>query len=388
MENIRGKSYTMAVNKKPEKFEYLTEDISTDVLIVGGGVTGCLLAYFFSKNNIPCVLVEKNTIASGSTSLTTALLEYQLDRNIAELPILEDDVITAYKLNLEAIDEIENFSKKFGNDFYFNRTNSVLFTNKTADIGALKQEFETRINHGFNVSFNTDNNYDFENKANITAFNGGAELDPFLFSHSLLRESKNCKIYEHTEIKDIIYSKKVTSTTDYGSKITSNIVISSVGFSTEFFSNRNFGTKMSTFSIITKPIDDLKPFSGIFRDNESIYTYFRKTHDNRIIIGGEDCDHYQGLHNDQVIAKSHKNLELKLNDMLGNFNIEFKNSGTFMTTKDDLGYIGIDPSCEKLWYNYGFGANGLLFATIGARYLADLYKGFDDLRVHIFKIDR
>ena len=40
MENVRGQSYTLRDNKKPKQFNYLTEDLDTDVLIVGGGITG------------------------------------------------------------------------------------------------------------------------------------------------------------------------------------------------------------------------------------------------------------------------------------------------------------------------------------------------------------
>ena len=41
----------------------LSQDIKTDIVIVGGGTTGALTAHYFMKQGLNCVLVEKNQIA-------------------------------------------------------------------------------------------------------------------------------------------------------------------------------------------------------------------------------------------------------------------------------------------------------------------------------------
>ncbi len=58
-------------------FPKLNGDISTDVLIIGGGITGILTAYFLKQNGVDCVLVEKHRICSGTTGHTTAKITYQ-----------------------------------------------------------------------------------------------------------------------------------------------------------------------------------------------------------------------------------------------------------------------------------------------------------------------
>lgn len=40
----------------------LSQDIKTDIVIVGGGTTGALTAHYFMKQGLNCVLVEKNQI--------------------------------------------------------------------------------------------------------------------------------------------------------------------------------------------------------------------------------------------------------------------------------------------------------------------------------------
>ena len=39
----------------------LSQDIKTDIVIVGGGITGALTAHYFMKQGLNCVLVEKKS---------------------------------------------------------------------------------------------------------------------------------------------------------------------------------------------------------------------------------------------------------------------------------------------------------------------------------------
>lgn len=58
-------------------FPTLKQDIHTDVLIIGGGMAGILMAYFLQKNHVDYVLVEKGKIGSGTTQNTTAKITAQ-----------------------------------------------------------------------------------------------------------------------------------------------------------------------------------------------------------------------------------------------------------------------------------------------------------------------
>ena len=58
-------------------YDNLKKDITTDVLIIGGGLCGILCAYFLDKAGVDCVVVEGSTIASGITKNTTAKITSQ-----------------------------------------------------------------------------------------------------------------------------------------------------------------------------------------------------------------------------------------------------------------------------------------------------------------------
>ena len=66
-------SDSISISERPT----LSGDITTDVLIIGGGLCGILCAYFLGSKGIDCVLVEGNRIASGITKNTTAKITSQ-----------------------------------------------------------------------------------------------------------------------------------------------------------------------------------------------------------------------------------------------------------------------------------------------------------------------
>ena len=115
--NVKGSSYFYKENSKPKQYEYLTEDIEVDVIIVGGGVGGCLLAYYMSKAGIKVAVLEKYQIASGSTCIATSLLQYELDSNLAGILdyTTESNVIRVYQLCQQALKEIDDFINTYGN---------------------------------------------------------------------------------------------------------------------------------------------------------------------------------------------------------------------------------------------------------------------------------
>lgn len=76
---VQGDCLFTKINQRTKQYEYLAEDIQTDVIIVGGGITGAILGYYFAKSNLQTVVLEKSRIAHGSTSISTALLQYELD---------------------------------------------------------------------------------------------------------------------------------------------------------------------------------------------------------------------------------------------------------------------------------------------------------------------
>ena len=59
-------------NSQKPNFKSLNGDIRTDVLIIGGGITGILTAYMLKESGIDYILAEADEICSKTTQNTTA----------------------------------------------------------------------------------------------------------------------------------------------------------------------------------------------------------------------------------------------------------------------------------------------------------------------------
>ncbi|WP_010297236.1 NAD(P)/FAD-dependent oxidoreductase [Clostridium senegalense] len=396
---VQGNCIFTRINKTIKQYEYLTEDIDTEVIIVGGGVTGTILGHYFSKNNINCVILEKSRIGHGSTSITTSLLQYELDDNAMELKSYTsiENVIKSYELGIKALDEIEEFINEHGNKCDFKRVDSFLYTDKKLENKEMKEEYYIRKEAGLPVEFiDEDNNpFLFDVKGGVIGKNGGAVLDPYKFTQHLIEVSckQGLRAYENTEVLDVQYSENdVTVETVYGYKVKGKIIIAATGYNTGIFTKRAFGTKTTTFNLATKPIDNIENIykNVIIRDNKDPYNYFRTTKDNRLIIGGEDINFIPDIYNKELCNKSYEKLEQRLKSLFPNLNIEieYKYCGAFASTQDNLGFIGKDPTNSKLWYCLGYGANGILFAMLGGMMLSKLYYGEVDKDINLFKVDR
>ncbi len=81
-------------------FPPLEEDASTDVLIIGGGIAGLLLAYRLQNAGIPYLLLEGDRICRGTTGHTTAKLT--VHPGIVYADLLERAGIEAARLYYDA----------------------------------------------------------------------------------------------------------------------------------------------------------------------------------------------------------------------------------------------------------------------------------------------
>lgn len=400
MDYVKGDSIFTSINKVPVQYEYLTEDITTDVAIIGGGVTGAIVSYYFSEAGIDNVVLEANRIGHKSTSVTTSLLQYELDGNIKELHqyLCEEKAIRSYKLSCEALAEVEKLSRTLDNDFDYIKVDSVLYSLSKLDYKSILEEYDTRKKYGFDVTYQRDEEkicgLDF--RCALISKSGGAKIDPYKFTHALLKSSveKGAKIFENTEVKKIIYtSDGVEIITEFNHKIKANKVIIATGYDKSIGTKSDFGENLTTtFNIATSPIDNLDAIYDkyVFRDNEAVYHYFRTTKDKRIIMGGEDVNFPQDMDNCILCEKQYDALE-KLTRSLFNmydFKIDYKYCGAFANTPDNLGFIGSDPQRENQWFCLGYGANGILFAMTGAKILLDIYNGNENKDAELFRVDR
>src|SRR5574344_1634463 len=115
MQLNNGNIYWKNKSKINKVYPYSTHDISSDVLVIGGGITGAITAYFLAKDGANVIVTEKNIIGYGNTIADSAILDYQADLNIGKLEkiIGNKSAKRMYHLCLDAISKIDTINKEF-----------------------------------------------------------------------------------------------------------------------------------------------------------------------------------------------------------------------------------------------------------------------------------
>ena len=99
-------------NGLPANYPSLQRNVSCDAVVVGGGITGALVAVHLAEAGAKTLLIDKRDIGTGSTSASTALLQYEIDVPLRELIKKVGPVAASrsYQLCSGAISKLNNHS--------------------------------------------------------------------------------------------------------------------------------------------------------------------------------------------------------------------------------------------------------------------------------------
>jgi len=379
----------------------LRTQIKADMLIVGGGITGSLIAHQCIEDGYKTILVDKREIANGSTSATTSMLQYEIDMPLYKLisEIGENGAVKSYWACHEAIDKLEALVRQIKSDSGYKRKDSLYFAARRKDVSWLKKEFNARKKYGFSVQWleapEIRQKYHFNNTYGGILSSQGASMDAFRFTHDLLayNQKRGLEIYDKTNIEKVNYQKgNIEARTEYGNIIKAKKIIYCNGYESVNMIKDKFVNLLSTFAIVSERNDqDLSYLnSTLVWNTAKPYIYMRTTDDNRILIGGGDEKFINTEKRDKLLLKKQQDLEKQLQDIFPDpgFRTDFVWAGTFGETKDGLPYIGAHPDFSSAYFVLGFGGNGITFSVTGMDMVSKMLEGKPHPLADYFKFKR
>lgn len=387
--------------KSAMRYSYpsIDQDFNTEILIIGGGITGALIAYKLINEGKKVLLVDRRDICNGSTAASTALLQYEIDIPLHELIKIRglECAVDSYKSGKQAIFDLRTIIETIKSDCEFEFKKSIYYCSYKKDIPFLKHEFKTRKQYGFNVSWLEKSDL---KKMGLNAMaaiesNTAAVMDPYRLANDLLHycQQKGMKIFDRTNITSIQKQKRqLTANTENKFVIRANHIIHCSGYeSTETLTEKIVDLK-STYVIASEALSEIPHAfkNAIFWDTSKPYYYFRVTADNRIIMGGCDEEFKDPAKRDKLLPKKEqillKQFQKKFPDI--NFKIDYSWAGTFGETKDALPYFG-KPNPEKNeHYVLGFGGNGITFSIVGMNSILDSINNKKNRDLEYYKFGR
>jgi len=399
MELTAGYPFSLIKNGIPFEYPKLSKNVRSRVVVIGGGISGALTAYYLTEKGVDCILVDGRSIGLGSTCASTSLLQYELDTPLHLLikQVGEINAIRSYQLCGESIDKLTGIMDRIGFEGYELRR-SLFYTSHKSQLSFIEKELMARRQAGFDVSFlskkEIGENYGMSAEYGILS-EKGATVDAYALTHALLQYSmgKGLQIFDRTGIKDISYNENnVEMKTADGFTLIAEKIVNATGYEIINFISRDIVDLYCTYAVVSENEQEKE---AIWKDRIMIwntdnpYLYLRLTQDNRIIMGGRDM---------RFSHKASRNLyEKKAAQLCSDFEIlfpgrilkaEFAWSGTFGKTKDSLPYIGEFRKTPNAYYALGFGGNGITFSVIAAQIITDQIMGNRNPEAEIFSFDR
>ncbi|MED1204526.1 NAD(P)/FAD-dependent oxidoreductase [Heyndrickxia acidicola] len=379
-----GKYYWPLTLKEPPAYPSLEEDITCDVVIIGGGNSGAQCAYSLMKSGLDVVLVDKRKIGTGSTSVNTALLQYLGDKMLFELvnSFGEEASIQHTKLCQEAIRDIESDSQNMDIDPDFKRRDSLYYASDHAGAEKLQKEFSYLSKHGFSADMLTENEiskrYPFRKESALYIYNDG-EINPFKYNHGLLLKAhqNGVRIFEETRISGQSFQKDIaTFHTDKGHSIKARHAIIAAGYEGLDFKKEKNSILTSSYAVVTNPVDS---FDGWYNqtliwETARPYIYIRTTFDNRIIIGGLDENTMYPDARDSKIPNKKEKLIKEFNKLFPSIDVrpEYYLGAFYGGMHDGLPIIGEYEEYPNCYFLFAYGDNGLVYSRAMAKIIAEV----------------
>ncbi|MDB5284152.1 MAG: dependent oxidoreductase, partial [Bacteroidota bacterium] len=261
--NLRsGDPYWLYRTPFLNNYPALDEDLSTEVAVIGGGISGALAAYELIKAGCRVSLITEGHIGMASTCASTSLLQYEIDTPLNELikKVGRETAVRSYQLCCDSIDKLQKIHEEIGLKKLFRRRKSLLLASRKKDVEDLKQEYAARINAGLDVKWleeeEVKSRFGFEAPAALYS-NVGAETDAYLFTQQLINwcEKRGMKVFDKTTITEInSHRNKVFLKTNEGFQVIAKFVVMATGYEAVKWIDRNIARLHSTYVIISEPV--------------------------------------------------------------------------------------------------------------------------------------
>ncbi len=396
-----GYPYWAVKNGLMQAFPPLDRDASTDIAIVGGGITGALIADALQKAGHQVIVVEQRDIGWGSTAASTALLQYEIDTHMVDLARQygEEAALLAYRSCEQSIPALHKLAKGV-RDVDFASMSSLYYASKRRHRRDLAAEFAMREKHGFKVEWlepaDLQSRYGLSAPAGILS-DTAARIDPYRMAYKLFaRVSKNGGgVHDRCQVDAIDPGpRNVRLKLGNGHLISARHVVLAAGYANARWLPKRIARNRSSYAFITDPIanDVLGPLAHtMVWESARPYLYLRSTGDGRLLVGGDDDSIDIPARRDARVEKKVRALSKRCQQLFPHIDWTptFSWGGTFAETDDGLPFFGPHPALgPRVHFAMAYGGNGITYSMIGAELLVALIEKRRHPLQSLFGFDR
>ncbi|TMI62450.1 MAG: FAD-dependent oxidoreductase [Bacteroidetes bacterium] len=381
-------------------FETLSNDIDTEVLIIGAGIAGLTTAYCLASSGRKVVVIEDGLPGSGESGRTTAHLTNALDDRYYTLQKIfgEEKTKLAAQSHSAAIDWIEETIRKENIDCDFMRLDGYLFLHPTDKKESLQKELEATHAAGLQTEL-IKSIPGIAESGHCIHFPRQGQFHIMKYLNGLAKaiERMGVKIFTNTHaerIKDNVVIANGKTINALNIVVATNSPVNDiVTMHTKQFPYRSYVIAAIIAKGMVKPALwwDTGDQDSTWISQPYHYVRLQSYNDNYdlLISGGEDHKTGQAGKEDIPEEERYKKLiEWTSKRFSAMKEIVYRWSGQVLEPLDSLAFIGKNPGSENIYIITGDSGNGMTHGTIGGILINDLINGKENPWEQIYKPSR
>jgi glycine/D-amino acid oxidase-like deaminating enzyme len=360
-------------------------EFTSEVVIIGGGLTGCATAYACAMAGIETIVLEAARVGQGSSGRSAGLLLPEPGpafRDIAQAHGLRAarSAFQAWRrATLDAAALLRRLGIKCGLD-----PQDALIVGSRDDEKALGREHQARTEAGLDATHLSRKQL----LASAAVDGAGAVkvrdafgVDPYRACLGLARAAiaRGTTIFERSPVKKVKAGRKAVDVIAEGAVLRAQSVVVTTGSATqEFRQLRRHFQRRESYLVLTERMPAtmrkmVGPRAATMADLRSPHHRIRFTDDDRILVGGADQPEVPARARDAVLVQRTGQLMYELLTMypaISGLMPEFGWDVGYGQTADGLPYIGPHRNFPRHLFALGGGGDSVTSAFLAARILA------------------
>ena len=376
--------------ERAPRYRSLSGSHGTSVAIVGGGMTGALIAHAFASAGIATTVLEAGMAGRGSTAASSALLLQEPDLELAKL--IDRYGMRAgrriWQVSRDSVRGLVSLLRQLRIPCDLQPADAIYYAADAQLVARLRSEYELRDRCGFDASWLGP--AALRRVTGISGYGairtkGSAQFDPYRACLGVLRAAANAgaAVFERSEVQRIVTDgDRVRVRTRDGSVECDRVIIATGYATTRFRPLAGRFQMYRTYVVTTEPVSArdrraLGLANVMVWDADRPYHYARWAPGHRLLLGGGDRLVKPGVRARQqfgpAVAELRSWFEQRLPG-LSAVETEFAWEGLFAATPDSLPYIGPHLRYPRHWFALGYGGNGMTFGYMAARLLLERWQ--------------
>lgn len=382
-----GHPFWVVKNGLLRAFPRLEKSVECDVLVVGAGITGALIGDHLTRAGMSVCVIDRREAGWGSSSASTALLQYEIDTELQELAERYGiaDAVLAYRSCEQAIGRLRTLAKTLrGVDFQ--PMQSLYFASRWFHKRRVEKEGALRLAQGFKLEIldraKLASRFGIDSAAGLLT-PVAAETDPYQLAHRLLGgiETLGGQVHARTALEGFKTVRGgIQAETDTGVSIRCKQLVFAAGYESQRWIDQSVASNRSSYAFVSEPMPgQLGPLKKtLVWESARPYLYMRRTADERLLVGGEDDRFDIPLKRDARVKGKAATLLNRVSKLFPELplKIAFAWAGTFAETEDGLPFFGPhEQHGPRVHFALAYGGNGITYSLIGAELLRDTLLG-------------